>query len=100
MRAPAPPNTSKRCTAVAITTRNVFNGAPVDFVSWNEPEAPNDSGFSLFSKDDPPPWHLADEDLRSVCPTCLIDDHPEAGRGMDLARQHGFAWREHGEWLT
>ena len=26
-----------------------------------------------------------------VCVSCLIDDHPEIGRGLGLAREHGVA---------
>jgi hypothetical protein len=34
-----------------------------------------------------------------VCLHCLIDDHPEIGRGLDIAREYGVAdLDENGEW--
>lgn len=31
------------------------------------------------------------EGITLVCLHCLINDHPEIGRGLDLAREHGVA---------
>jgi hypothetical protein len=36
-----------------------------------------------------------------VCLRCLVDDHPELGRGLDIAREHGVAdLGENGEWVV
>ena len=35
-----------------------------------------------------------------VCLDCLIDEHPEIGRGLDIAREHGAAALEDGEWVA
>ena len=36
-----------------------------------------------------------------VCLHCLLDDHPELGRGLDLAREHGAAdLDENDEWVA
>jgi hypothetical protein len=51
--------------------------------------------FTVLFSDAP---HKADEltedDERRaiVCMHCLIDDHPELGRGLDLAKHHGGAF--------
>ncbi len=36
----------------------------------------------------------------TLCLHCLIDSHPEAGRGFDLAREHGVAFLVDGEWFV
>ena len=33
-----------------------------------------------------------------VCLHCLIDEHPELGRAIDLAKKTGSAYRVDGEW--
>jgi hypothetical protein len=30
---------------------------------------------------------------------CFVNDHPEAGEGMDLARVHGEALRDGDDWM-
>jgi hypothetical protein len=36
-----------------------------------------------------------------VCLDCLIDDHPELGRGLDIAREYGVAdLDDSGEWVV
>ena len=33
--------------------------------------------------------------------SCLLDDHPEIGRGLDIAREYGVAdLDENGEWVV
>jgi hypothetical protein len=40
-----------------------------------------------------------DRRLWVICLHCLIDEYPELGPGLDLARAHGWAERrEDGEW--
>jgi hypothetical protein len=35
-----------------------------------------------------------------VCLGCLIDDNPELGRGLDLAREYGVADLADGGWVV
>lgn len=72
-------------------------GAPVRTVMHFEPTTPIDSGFLLLSAE--APLVRTVDTLISVCLSCLIDDHPEAGRGMDLARRAGRADHDGGEWI-
>lgn len=37
-------------------------------------------------------------DYALVCMHCLIDEHPELGRAMDLAKRTGSAFRIDGSW--
>ena len=40
-------------------------------------------------------------DISIVCLGCLIDDHPELGRGLGLAREYGVAdLDDDGEWVV
>ena len=65
---------------------------------------PGDSGFTVLFEDAPDPDDLDDgdelpEDL--VCLHCLLDDHPELGRGLDIAREYGVADLDgDGEWVV
>jgi hypothetical protein len=69
---------------------------------------PGDSGFSVLFSDAPDPDDIPTESLEElppgitlVCLHCLIDDHPEIGRGLDIAREHGVAdLDENGEWVV
>jgi hypothetical protein len=45
------------------------------------------------------PAETREDDLRVVCLGCLLDHHPEAGRGMDLAKRRGAARLVDGVWL-
>ena len=61
-----------------------------------------DSGFSVLFDDAPEPDEVrGPEDPRVswVCMACLIEAHPEVGRGLDLARQFGAADLVDGEWV-
>lgn len=85
----------------------VWGSTPPAFsVGYEAPEVgdPWDSGFTVFFDDAP---RLADvpEDsthpaIRWWCLHCLIDDFPEVGRGLDVAREWGAAdLAENGEWV-
>ncbi|HEX6664813.1 MAG TPA: hypothetical protein VF025_14165, partial [Gaiellaceae bacterium] len=76
-----------------IVDRGVLEGEPVRAVSWLEPEHEWDSGFALFRG--PPD---SDAETALVCLHCLIDEHPEIGRGLELAREHGEATRNGNTW--
>ena len=45
------------------------------------------------------PAETREDDLRVVCLGCLLDNHPEAGIGMDLAKRRGAARLVDGVWL-
>ena len=38
------------------------------------------------------------EEYAFVCLHCLIDEHPELGRAIDLAKRTGSAYRINGSW--
>ena len=70
---------------------------------------PGDSGFTVLFDDAPDPESVelgnpADgfpEGVTIVCMHCLLDDHPEIGRGLDIAREYGVAdLDENGEWVV
>ena len=57
-----------------------------------------DSGFSVLFADAPDPDDLPPPSAEGlppgitfVCLHRLLDDHPEIGRGLDLAREYGVA---------
>lgn len=62
-----------------------------------------DSGFTILFDNAPDPDDIvADDDVRIswVHFHHLIEDHPEIGRGLDLARQYGAAdLNDAGEWV-
>lgn len=50
--------------------------------------------FSVVFSDAPPPCTddvVDGEDVELVCAHCLVDEYPEVGRGLDLAKQIGDA---------
>lgn len=76
---------------------------PVEAVVYHDERAiQTDSGFTVLLSDAPHADDLTDDDprLATVCVHCLIERHPEAGRGLDLARRNGEANRnlETGDW--
>jgi hypothetical protein len=56
-----------------------------------------DSGLTILFDDAPDPHDVEPDDPRItlVHLSCLIDDHPELGRGLDIAREYGVggSWR-------
>ena len=80
---------------------------PAYSIGYEKPQWPGDSGFSVLFEDAPDPEHLdpASEGelppgITLVCLHCLIDDHPEIGRGLDIAREYGVAnLDENDEWV-
>jgi hypothetical protein len=66
-----------------------------------------DSGFTVLFDDAPNQSELRvgvhgydDPRVTTWCLHCLIDEHPEVGRGLDLAKEHGTVDLdvETGEW--
>lgn len=90
---------SEHGSDLAIVGRDVLEGAPVGIVAFS------DGSFDLFSGREPADEFLANVErdpeqyLAVVCLHCVIDAHPEAGRGMDLARQFGVAHHNGREWI-
>jgi hypothetical protein len=81
-----------------------FGSEPPIFSVGYEAErlAPADSGYSVLFQDAPSPREIqggSDPRTRWMCLSCLLDEHPEVGRGLDVARKHGAAdLGENGEW--
>ncbi len=80
---------------------------PVFSIGWDRPQWQGDSGFSLLFEDAPDPGDLPDvagelpPGISLVCLGCLLDDHPEVGRGLDIAREYGVAdLGDDGEWMV
>lgn len=69
---------------------------------------PPDSGFTVIWDDAPFERDLRrgrdgwydDPRVTTWCLHCLIDDHPEIGHGLDLARVHGQVDLEDGVWVV
>ena len=64
---------------------------------------PGDSGFTVLFDDAPDPDEIEGPDdprISVVHLCCLLDDHPEIGRGLDIAREYGVADLEDGEWVV
>ena len=65
--------------------------------------SPPAAGIPVHGAEDvPEPEELSgDKPSHALCLACLIDEHPELGSGLDLAREHGeIVWDddEH-EWV-
>jgi hypothetical protein len=75
---------------------------PIFSVGYDPPTDDWDSGFSVLFDDAPEPKELEHPDyeldprISVACLHCLLDEHPEIGRGLDLARTHGAADLEDG----
>jgi hypothetical protein len=83
---------------VCTVDRALLDGAEVTTVMYFKSTHPRDSGFCCVS--DHAPLAPTADDLVAICLDCLFDSHPEAGRGLDLARQHGRADFDGGEWIA
>lgn len=90
------------------TVAMVWGSEPPAFsIGYETPRGPLDSGFSVLFSDAPDPKDFDEaadelpEGITLVCLHCLIEDHPELGRGLDLAREYGLAdLDENGEWVV
>jgi hypothetical protein len=70
-----------------VVGRRVLAGDPVVEILSFEPVDPSDAGFVCFAAADA---REPDVDaLETLCLHCLIELHPEAGRGLDEARRTG-----------
>jgi hypothetical protein len=66
---------------------------------------PGDSGFTVLFDDAPAPEEVGEDGthpaIYMLCLHCLIEDHPEIGRGLDIAREYGVAdLNDNGEWVV
>jgi hypothetical protein len=78
---------------LVVVTRAVADGTSPRWVAYIE----EDGNFLLGEKYIDPVktrW----QDLIVICLDCLLEEHPCAGRGMDLARKGGVACSSEGEW--
>jgi hypothetical protein len=81
-------------TAILVE-QGILEGEPIVAVSYLDPIADWDSGLAASSSE---PNQVGD--CKPVHVGCFIDEHPEAGEGMDIARQHGEATRAGSEWTV
>lgn len=77
---------------------------PVFSIGYEPPSSDFDSGFTVLFDDAPDPDDVDDvtEDSRIswLCLHCLIEDYPEIGAGLDLAKRRGAAdLNDVGEWV-
>ena len=87
----------------------VWGSEPPAFsIGWMEPLGAWDSGFTVLFDDAPDPEELetyknpADHPgVRLIHLACLLEEHPEIGRGLDIAREHLVAdLDERGKWVV
>jgi hypothetical protein len=89
-----------------MTVAVVWGSEPPAFsIGWTTPFGPGDSGFTVLFEDAPNPGDVDDPTchpgIELVCLHCLLDDHPEIGRGLDIAREYGVAdLGDDGEWAV
>lgn len=72
---------------------------PVVSISWEPPLSPIDSGYCILLSDVEPDSDDED-DSELVCLHCVIDDYPEIGRALELAREHGQVDLDDGVWVA
>jgi hypothetical protein len=83
------------CGPAAIVEQPILEGKPAKAISYLKPIADWDSGYAVFGGE---PGD--DTDTALVCLHCLIEEHPELGRGLDLARQQGEAVHDERGWTA
>jgi hypothetical protein len=90
-------------TEHARTLACVWGSEPPAFsIGYEKPLSPGDSGFTVLFDGAPEPDDVdLEQNTSLVCLDCLLDEHPELGRGLDLAREYGVAdLDESGEWVV
>jgi hypothetical protein len=103
----APEPTQIAHDPLAVVVQVWGSEPPASSIGHHEPLGPGDSGFSVLFEDAPDPGDLPDtgdelpEGISLVCLHCLLEDHPEIGRGLDVAREYGVAdLDDHDEWVV
>jgi hypothetical protein len=81
-------------TTVAIVYGT--DGDPVAVLCDAATDPPGQRWFTVVLKDSPGPHGPYEA---PVCMGCLLDEHPQLGRGLDVALEHrGAEWRD-GDWV-
>ena len=88
----------------AKTVAWVLGSEPPAFsIGYEKPMWSGDSGFTVLLDDAPDVEDINATDHPGsslVCLHCLLDEHPEIGRGLDIAREYGVAdLDDDGEWV-
>jgi hypothetical protein len=78
---------------LSVITEGVDRGAPIVRIYGS------DDSFVLLDEDCPADADDYDGQLVVVCMGCLLEEHPEAARGLDLAKNYGAAHLADGEWI-
>jgi hypothetical protein len=88
-----------RCASerLSVVTEAVDQGAPVVRILGSD-----DDSFILLDEDCPENADDYDGELVVICMGCILEQHPEVGRGLDLAKRYGSArYRADGdEWVA
>jgi hypothetical protein len=74
----------------AVVARDVLDGAARATVVYDV----GDAEFTVLERDRGP-----EQTDAPICVDCLLDLQPGLGRGLDVAKQHGVAYRIDGEWM-
>lgn len=82
--------------------------APAFSIGWMEPLGAWDSGFTVIFDDAPDPEEVEPyanpaehPGIRTIHLACLLEEHPEISRGLDIARRHRVAdLDDDGEWIV
>ena len=71
---------------------------PLAVICDPEDDPPGVRFFSVIWSDAPPTGEVDDSPL--VCAHCLLEEHPDLGRSLDIAQEHRCAERDPvtGEW--
>jgi hypothetical protein len=95
---------TRKVTGHARTVAWVWGSEPPAFsIGHENPMWPGGSGFTVLFVDEPEELdeHGQHPAVSLMCMHCLLDEHPEVGRGLDIARGHGVAdLDEDGEWVV
>jgi hypothetical protein len=79
---------------LSVLSEGVARGEPVTRI-YGE-----DGSYILLDEACPESGDEYDGELTVVCLGCLLDQRPELGRGLDLAKRHRVAHRdEAGDWV-
>lgn len=89
------PDRTEYKSRLAVISDGVHQGRPIVRVIYGE------GGFTLLDAemaDENPDDHELEE-FHAVCLACLIETHPEAGAGMDIAKRAGSSRFHLGMWM-
>src|SRR5215212_1598677 len=83
----------------------VWGSEPPAFsIGYEPPASARDSGLTVLFDDAPDPDEVDDPSehpaLKWLCLGCLLEEHPEVGLGLDIARRFGVAdLDDDGHWV-